>query len=96
MAWAYVQTITDTTYEEYERVVAALDNNTPEGLLVHAAGTYGDAVRIIDVWESEEHFTRFREQQLAGALREAAGRHAGAAYPPSLEPMEVRHLVLGH
>ena len=42
----------------------------PEGAQVHIAGPVEDGWRVITVWESEEQFTRFRDEKLGPILSE--------------------------
>jgi hypothetical protein len=42
----------------------------PEGQQIHIAGPIEDGWRVITVWESEEQFSRFREEKLTPAVRE--------------------------
>ena len=80
------------TEEQYEAVIAAmnLDGQMPEGSLVHIAGPMEGGWRAIDVWESQEDFDRFHEEQL---------RHAqssqGYGLPEQVHTSEV-HTVLTH
>jgi hypothetical protein len=53
MAWALVQTATEMTWADYERVTQALnvDADAPPGLIVHAAGETNGKWRSVDVWD---------------------------------------------
>ena len=48
------------SWENYERVAAALAGPPPRGLILHAAGPTDEGFRIIEVWESEEAWACFR------------------------------------
>jgi hypothetical protein len=75
MAIAVIQTF-EATREEYDAVQEKLDPeaNPPEGGIVHTAGTLSNGrMRVIDIWESEADFQRFREERLAPAIAEVAG-----------------------
>lgn len=72
MTYAYVQDLA-ASWEQYERVTAGLIEPPPAGLLVHVAGPTDDGVRIIDVWESEEAWERFRLDRLAPAIAALGG-----------------------
>jgi hypothetical protein len=63
----------DVTPEEYDRVIAELDleREPAAGGIFHVAGFDGGALRITDVWESEEAQGRFQQERLIGALRRA-------------------------
>lgn len=85
MPWAQFQKAQDATWDDYERVSEAMDveNNPPEGLIVHAAGEQDGKWRIVAVWESEAAWHRFRDERLmprgdSGARRGSPGRRAAA------------------
>lgn len=48
----------------------------PEGLLTHIAGVEETGMRIVDVWESEEHFERFLEGKMLPAMGAVAGENS--------------------
>lgn len=93
MAWAYVQD-NPGTLEQYDQVAELLGDDVPEGLILHVAGAHGDGVfRVIDVWESEEAFMRFRESRLRSAVEQVFGPEAMAQGPPELDPLPVHNMV---
>jgi hypothetical protein len=58
--------------ERYVGLVAALalgDEMFP-GAMVHVAGQHDGGWRVVDVWDSQAAFDRFRDTKLASALRE--------------------------
>ena len=85
-----VHQVPSLTQERYEEVVRRLTNGkrrleSPsdvgvEGLLVHVAGQTRDGFRIIDVWESEEAFRRFRD--VIGPIVD----EVGVEEPPEIYP----------
>ena len=95
MAWAYVQTVEGIGLDVYDAVGDEVGEETPPGAILHAAGLYEGKLRIIDVWESEEAYRRFREERLTPALLKVAGPEAvSSEWPPEgLEPMEVHNLL---
>jgi len=94
VAWGYVQTADGIGFEWYERVSAGLGAERPDGLLVHIAGEFDGNLRVIEVWESEEAYRRFREERLVPALTKLMGPGAVSSQwpPPGLEPMTVHHV----
>ncbi|MEA2369496.1 MAG: hypothetical protein QOH38_2214 [Thermoleophilaceae bacterium] len=82
--------------EMYDRVneVLGVDDNPPDGLIVHTASKTDDGMVIVDVWESREAFDRFSEERLMPAIREVMGGD-----PPEggadVQSYEVHHLVKG-
>jgi hypothetical protein len=94
MAFAYVQDTVDLKWEDYERVDAELGSTAPDGLIVHVAGPHGGGVRIIDVWESEEAFERFREERLVPAVTRVVGEQQVAqGPPPNREVLDVQNVI---
>lgn len=86
----------EVTYEIYERVEAKVDaaNNPPDGLIIHTACVVDGSLKIVDVWESEEHANRFGQERLGPAIAEIAGEQmAGPPDPGQVEIYEVRDLV---
>ncbi len=95
MAWAYVQDNEGLTLDVYDRVTAELTAElgeiVPDGLIAHVAGMHGNGVRIIDVWESEAAWERFRDGQLAPAIAKVMGPDALEQEPPPLDSMDVHN-----
>ena len=92
MAWAYVQTVPDGSLEEYDKVTREMgDIGIPEGLIIHVAGKVGGGIRIINVWESEGHYERFRDETLIPAFQRAFGGMPDAE--ATFERMDVHHLI---
>jgi len=87
MGYTYVQDVA-AAWEEYERVVAALGDEWPDGLIVHVAGGTALGYRIIEVWESREAWERFRSGRLRPAVRALAGD--GPTQEPTFESFEVQ------
>jgi hypothetical protein len=94
MAWAYVQD-NSATLEQYDQVAAELGGDAPEGLILHVAGAYGDGFRVIDVWESEEAYIRFRDSLLRPAVEKIIGPEGMAQGPPPIDPLPVHNMVRG-
>lgn len=71
MTVALVIDIPDGTMEQYEQVVARLhpDRRMAPGGVLHVAGRYQGGLRAIDLWESIEHFVRFRDEQLVPEIQ---------------------------
>ena len=84
MAIGMVVEVPGATQAQYDAAIArmGLQENPPEGCLVHMAGPVDGGWRVVDVWESQEHFDRFRDERLAAAL-EAEGIPQGqfSAFP---------------
>jgi len=84
---------TKGNWETYEKVSKQLDPAASEGLLFHAAGANADEKwRIMQVWDSEEAFTRFRDESLMPALLRILGEEHMAQGPPPMETFNVREM----
>jgi len=84
---------TQGNWETYEKVSKQLDPAESESLLFHAAGANADGKwRIVQVWDSEEAFTRFRDERLMPTLLRILGEEHMAQGPPPLEAFDVREM----
>lgn len=92
MTYAYLQDVA-SSWDQYERVTAALVDPPPAGLLLHVAGPTDEGVRIIDVWESEDDWERFRVERLAPAIAALGGP---ARPEPTFRDVHPVHVVLGN
>ena len=75
--------------DQYEQVrsLANWEGDRPEGGNFHVAGFDGDTLRIVDIWESPEHFQRFAEEKLRPAM-ETTGVGGSAQPEPQFFPIE--------
>jgi hypothetical protein len=82
MQWAGV------TPEQYQQIMEALelDGSPPAGGMLHAAGFDENGIRVVDVWESADHFHRFAEERL-----NAATQAAGVSGEPQVEFYEIHN-----
>lgn len=64
--------------DDYDAVCRALNfpADWPDGLLAHSSTEVDGRVRVLDAWESRQHFDRFVQERLQGALGEAVGDRA--------------------
>jgi len=86
----------EITYDLYQQVTAKVDlgNNPPDGLIIHTASEVDGHLKIVDIWESDEHADRFGQERLGPAIAEIAGEQmAGPPDPSQLEVYEVKALV---
>jgi hypothetical protein len=65
----------DATPEEYDQVNDKLDveNNPPDGFIIHTGAEVDGKIRVIDVWESADAFGKFAEERLGPAVAEVMG-----------------------
>ena len=63
---------------------------------MHAAGESGSGIRIIDIWESKQHFERFQSERLGPAMQkvgiETPGNGGGGNSMPAVQEMSVHSL----
>ena len=67
MAIAMLMEWEGVTQEQYDRVMEGLrlDENPPEGGIVHIAGPAEGGWHVLDVWESADAWERFSNERLA-------------------------------
>ncbi|MEV0175481.1 hypothetical protein AB0I00_30760 [Streptomyces sp. NPDC050803] len=60
------------TPEQYNAVRDRVrwEEQTPEGLVLHAAWFEGDGLHVTDVWETEEQWERFLAERLVPAFKD--------------------------
>ena len=92
MVYAFVQDVA-SSWEQYERITAAMVEPAPSGLILHVAGPTDEGFRIIDVWESEEAWQRFQAERLAPAIAALGGP---ARPEPTFRDLHPAHVVVGH
>lgn len=64
-----------------------LDENPPEGLIMHTAGEVDGDWQVVDVWLTEAHAVRFDRERREPALRKLLGEEGAP-------PMEMRYYQL--
>lgn len=81
------------TKESYQQLTEEMfgsfpmvEEQAPDGLLIHTAGQSDQGWYIYDVWESPEHFQRFVDEQLSPAI-ESTGAGGGAQPQPQFFPI---------
>ena len=60
-------------YEKVNAQLEAMGEQSPPGMLVHAAGEVDGKWQIVDVWESEQQASQFYEGSLTKAIEAVAG-----------------------
>lgn len=84
--YAYCREMPGVTADTAARVEAEVGDAPVSGLIAHVSGPTSSGWRIIDVWESEDDFRRFRANRLNPALHAALG---GRPAPPPFDSYEV-------
>jgi hypothetical protein len=92
MAVVIVNEMDGGSQEMYDQVnPKVMEGGTlPEGCQLHIAGPIENGWRVITVWESEERFQQFRDEQLIPALREV---DEGDRIAPSVSAQPVHNLI---
>ncbi len=91
MAYAFVQDVA-ASWERYELETAVAIYPAPEGLILHLAGPTAEGFRVIEVWEDEAAWLRFRDERLAPVL---ASMTRPAIPEPTFRDVRVVHVVAG-
>lgn len=79
MAVGFVLDFANMGQDKYDAVMKELhlaigsNANWPEGILTHAAGKTASGWCVVDVWESEAAFGKFREAKLGPAFAKIGG-----------------------
>ena len=76
--------------DDHDQLAEALNfpEDWPDGLIAHAAYEADGHLVVSDVWESRQHFDRFAEQRLQGAMSETLGDRANE---PEVQERELHH-----
>jgi hypothetical protein len=92
MAYAFTQDVPiDAAF--YQRIVDGLGDEKPPGLIVHLAVERDEGgLRYIDVWESEQDWSRFVDERLHPVVHGLLSGLFGDDPPP--EPPQTRLSVI--
>jgi hypothetical protein len=96
MSYAFVHDV-PIGEEVYADISSKLGDEAPDGLVVHVVMKRVGGLRYVDVWESEAHWARFREERLVGIVGEVLAGY-GIPYDQSLsrfEEIDVIDTLLG-
>ena len=63
-------------YDETIPLVEEITHGIPEGLIVHFASPTESGYRVTEVWQSEDHWKRFRTGVLTPLLQRLTGQEA--------------------
>jgi hypothetical protein len=63
--------VTGGTAEQYDQVSEQMGDSRPEGAHVHIAGITGEGIKVIEVWDSQEHIDRYMESGLGQEMEKA-------------------------
>jgi hypothetical protein len=91
MAVLMTQTLPDgVPVEMLDAVTKEMDveNDPPDGMINHVHYFDDGRARIVDVWDSQEDYVRFRDARLIPAMMKVAEQHGMQLQPPP-EPVFV-------
>jgi len=95
MAVAFEMRFEGATLEQYDRVMELMERDgspmdvAPDGLIFHWVAKTDDGIVVLDVWESDEKFNAFAEEQIGPFTQQA-----GITAPPVVTRYAV-HKTLG-
>ncbi len=72
MPYGFIQDVPGNE-EMYRQIKAKLDGELPKGLVCHVALRRDYGLRYIDVWETQDDWERFRDEQVEPAVGEVLG-----------------------
>ena len=92
MAVVIVNEIEGGSQEMYDSVNPKImeGGKLPDGCQLHIAGPIDKGWRVITVWDSEDQFQKFRDEQLTPALKEAG---EGDRIAPNISAEPVHNLI---
>jgi hypothetical protein len=73
MAFAFYMHFPGIGRDQYDKVIKEVDlkDSPPQGLISHVAGPLDAGWCVMDVWESQTAFERFRKEKLDRAMQNA-------------------------
>ena len=93
MSWVQIQHAKTATWDDFEKVGAAIGHEPPAGLIISAAGEVDGTWKAVNIWESKEAYERFLQERLIPAVPEVRGEEVLAAGPPPTEWFEVKRTI---
>jgi hypothetical protein len=75
------------TYDQLIPAVEEVTHGMPQGCLVHIATPTDAGYRVIEVWESEDHWRRFRTEILTPIVQRATGEESPSQPTPQPFPV---------
>ena len=93
MPWVQIQKAEQATWDDYERVAAAIGDERPPGLILHAAGEVNGTWQAVSVWESQEAYERFRDERVVPAVKATLSEEFVDQGPPPAEWFAVKHMI---
>jgi hypothetical protein len=96
MTYAHAVDVAATVemYEALHAEIVRQSGGTVDGLLVHIGHPSPTGFRVVEVWESRTHFERYNDEIVLPAIQRMAAGQPGPAPEQTIEPLDVRGLVL--
>ena len=82
----------DAELDTHVKIIEAMGDDPVDGLIVHAAGTSAAGIRMVDVWESKDHYDRFFGERLMPAM---AALDLPGGPPSSFEELDLPVVLRG-
>lgn len=93
MAVAYKMRFPGGTLDQYDQVLERMgltgDAPAPDGAIFHWVAKTDDGLLVVDVWESDEQFDRFAQEQIVPFTRDAG------LPEPKIARHEVHNMLVG-
>lgn len=94
MAVAYEMRFEGATLDQYDRVIELMGFEPGgvgpiEGAVFHWVAKTDDGILVVDVWESDEQFNRFAEEQIGPYTKQV-----GIPKPPEITRYEVHNTLV--
>jgi hypothetical protein len=80
------------TYDAVSTKVG-VEGSPPDGLVLHCAGDADGSWQIVEIWDSQEHATRFDEARLGPVIGEVVGPDAPNRADAKITAYELHNLV---
>ena len=94
MAVAFKMRFEGATLEQYDQVMElmglASGDTSPEGAIFHWVAKTDNGIIVVDVWETDEQFNRFAEEQIGPFTQQV-----GIPAPPAVTRYEVHNMLVG-
>jgi hypothetical protein len=94
MAVAIMMDFPGATLDQYDQIIEKMGlepgGDTPEGAHFHWVTATDDGIRVVDVWETQEQFDKFAEEQIGPYSQEV-----GIPAPPQTTVHQVHNHLSG-
>ena len=94
MAVAFKMKFEGATLEQYDRVMELMGldqgDRSPEGAVFHWVAPTDNGLIVVDVWESDEQFNKFAEEQIGPYTQQV-----GIPNPPVVTRFAIHNTLVG-